>query len=99
MTEQTTRQRSLSRTLSARGQALAIALICVISGGAAFVAFKLKSADPTDKPGLELSSQSKRPRGTFHPTAAQWAALTIHPVERRAFRAELNTDGKIAVDE
>ncbi len=48
--------------------------------------------------GIAVSSQSKR-TGFFYPTAAQWATLTVEPVERRVFRSELVTEGKIAVDE
>jgi cobalt-zinc-cadmium efflux system membrane fusion protein len=48
---------------------------------------------------LELSSQSKKRPGKFYPSDAQWAGLTIEPVQQHAFRAELVTDGKIAVDD
>lgn len=37
--------------------------------------------------------------GSFHPTKPQWAMLTVQPVELRAFRTEVLTEGKIAVDE
>jgi cobalt-zinc-cadmium efflux system membrane fusion protein len=50
-------------------------------------------------PDMALSSQSKRPRGLFYPTQAQWAALTVEPVAQRVFRSEHVTEGKIAVDE
>ena len=76
MTEETTRQGTLSRTLSRHGQALAIVLL-VVGSGAAFVAFKVKSADPADKPGLEVSSQSKRPRGTDRRDLRQCSR--VHP--------------------
>src|SRR5262249_62151297 len=42
---------------------------------------------------------SKRLNGESYPTAAQWASLTIEPVQQRVFRSELVTEGKIAVDE
>jgi membrane fusion protein, heavy metal efflux system len=45
----------------------------------------------------EFSSQAKA--GVFYPTAAQWATLTVEPVQRQVFRPERITEGKIAVDE
>jgi cobalt-zinc-cadmium efflux system membrane fusion protein len=38
-------------------------------------------------------------RRVFYPTAAQWTALTVEPVQQRVFRSEHVTEGKIAVDE
>ena len=52
-----------------------------------------------------LSEQSEQTRqatgqnGTFAPTAAQWATLTVEPVTSQVFRSEHVTEGKIAVDE
>ena len=46
----------------------------------------------------EVSSQSKRP-ARFVPTAAQWASLGIEPAKQIAFRSEITTEGKIAVNE
>jgi hypothetical protein len=46
-----------------------------------------------------VSSQSKRPRGLFYPSPAEWATLTVEPVQQRVFRSEHVTEGKIAVDE
>src|SRR6266699_6978831 len=37
--------------------------------------------------------------GVFYPTAAQWATLTVEPVQQQVFRSEHVTEGKIAVDE
>src|SRR5258708_17573060 len=31
-----------------------------------------------------FSSQARSPTGVFHPTTAQWAALTVEPVEQRS---------------
>jgi cobalt-zinc-cadmium efflux system membrane fusion protein len=85
--------------VSARpGQALAVLAIIAATGGTIMLASKSRS-DGRNKPDVELSSQAKRERGVFHPTAAQWAGLTIQPVQERAFRTELLTDGKIAIDE
>jgi|SRR5215813_968098 len=47
----------------------------------------------------EISSQSHRVPGTFVPTAEQWATLTVEPVEKRVFRPEHVTEGKVGVDE
>jgi cobalt-zinc-cadmium efflux system membrane fusion protein len=47
----------------------------------------------------EVSSQSRRTLPRYATTSAEWASLTIEPVAARAFRAELVTEGKIAVDE
>ncbi|MBN8980991.1 MAG: efflux RND transporter periplasmic adaptor subunit [Rhizobiales bacterium] len=51
------------------------------------------------KENSEVSSQSRKGLQTYTPTAAEWASLTVQPVVERAFRAELITEGKIAVDE
>ncbi|HEX4553806.1 MAG TPA: efflux RND transporter periplasmic adaptor subunit [Xanthobacteraceae bacterium] len=53
----------------------------------------LKGADS------EISSQSKRAQHFYHPTDAEWATLTVEPVQQQAFRTEHVTEGKIAVDE
>jgi membrane fusion protein, heavy metal efflux system len=45
----------------------------------------------------EFSSQAKG--GVFYPTAEQWTTLRVEPVQRRVFRSEHVTEGKIAVDE
>ena len=51
-----------------------------------------------DRVPTEVSTQA-RYRGTFHPTAAQWATLTVETVERHAFRSQQITEGKISIDE
>jgi len=45
----------------------------------------------------EFSSPSEG--GVFYPTVAQWATLTVEPVQQQVFRSEHVTEGKIAVDE
>src|SRR5690348_12925625 len=35
----------------------------------------------------------------LHPTAAQWASLSLQPVALHDFRDEVTTDGRIAVNE
>ena len=44
------------------------------------------------EPKVELSSQAKRSQ-RFQPTDAQWATLTVEPVEKRVFRSEHVTEG------
>jgi cobalt-zinc-cadmium efflux system membrane fusion protein len=72
--------------------------ILLLAAGAFMLAPK-PHPEGRGKADTDLSSQSRRERGVFHPTAAQWAGLTIRPVEARAFRSSVVTDGKIAVDE
>lgn len=86
------------RALPARVQALVV--LCVVLGGGALVwAVKSHSGGKAADADTAVSSQSKRPRGIFYPTAAQWATLTVEPVQQRVFRSEHVTEGKIAVDE
>jgi len=80
------------------GQALAVLAILAVAA-VVMLAFKPRSDAGNGKMDTELSAQSKRERGVFHPSPAQWAGLTIQPVQQRVFHAELVTDGKIAVDE
>lgn len=47
----------------------------------------------------EVSSQSRKGMQRYTPTPAEWASLTIQPVNERGFRAEHVTEGKIAIDE
>src|SRR3981081_4581730 len=47
----------------------------------------------------EVSSQSRKGLQRYTPAPAEWASLTIEPVNERVFRAETVTEGKIAVDE
>ena len=47
---------------------------------------------------LSVSSQSRR-TGYFYPTPAQWATMTVEPVQPHGFRSELVTEGRIAIDE
>lgn len=64
-------------------------------------AFLLTKADRGTQPNLnsDFSSQARRPVGTYRPTAAQWATLSLEVVEQQRFRLELATEGKIAVNE
>jgi membrane fusion protein, heavy metal efflux system len=86
------------RALPARVQVL-IVLCLAIAGGAVFWVAKSHPAGEGAEMDTALSSQSKRPKGVFYPSAAQWATLTVEPVQQRVFRSEHVTEGKIAVDE
>ena len=88
-----------ARKLS-RGWQTSIVTACIVafSGGV----FLLPKADRLATPpntNSELSSQARSPAGVFHPTTAQWAALTVEPVEQHQFRMEFATEGKIAVND
>lgn len=74
-----------------------LALVIVV--GAGFWAVKSHTNSKAADTDTEVSSQSKRPRGLFYPSATQWATLTVEPVQQRVFRSEHVTEGKIAVDE
>src|ERR1700676_2789673 len=86
------------RILSRRELTLAIvaALAFVVFGGAWLTISKLR-ADKGAVTSTEVSSQ-KRSSRLFYPSPAQWATLTVEPVERRDFRSEFSTEGKIAVN-
>ncbi len=86
------------RALPMRLQALLV-LLLVMGGGAVFWIVKSLSAVEVVGAGAALSGHPERTRGLFYPTAAQWATLTIEPVQYRVFRSEHVTEGKIAVDE
>src|SRR4030088_65344 len=47
----------------------------------------------------EVSSQSRKGLQRYIPSPAEWASLTVERVQEQAFRTELVTEGKIAVDE
>ena len=81
------------RALSKRAQILIAAAIVAVATGGAYLLMYDRS-----EPKVELSSQAKRSQ-RFAPTDAQWATLTVEPVEKRVFRSEHITEGKIAVDE
>jgi cobalt-zinc-cadmium efflux system membrane fusion protein len=85
------------RTLPVRAQAsLAVATVAVL-GLAAWTAKSLSGYGHADDRTV-LSSQS-RSAAYFRPSPAQWATLTVEPVQRYVFRSEHVTEGKIAVDE
>ena len=86
------------RGLSARMQALIVAAL-VVAGAAVVWAVKPQPTGKAADMDTAISSQSKRTRGLFYPSAAQWATLTVEPCQQKTFRSEYVTEGKIAVDE
>ena len=86
------------RGLSARIQALIVAAL-VVAGAAVVWAVKPQPTGKAAEMDTAISSQSKRTRGLFYPSAAQWATLTVEPCQQKTFRSEYVTEGKIAVDE
>jgi cobalt-zinc-cadmium efflux system membrane fusion protein len=86
------------RGLSARMQALIVASL-VVAGAAVVWAVKPQPTGKAAEMDTAISSQSKRTRGLFYPSAAQWATLTVEPCQQKTFRSEYVTEGKIAVDE
>src|SRR5438128_835308 len=87
-----------ARALPLRLQALLV-LLLVIGGGAVFWIAKGPSTVEVVGAGAAPSGRLERSRGLYYPTAGQWATLTVEPVQRRVFRSEHVTEGKIAVDE
>jgi len=90
------RPQSRARALPARVQVLLV-LILVFAVGAGF--WVAKSRTNSDARDPDANGQSKKVTGVFYPTPAQWATLTVEPVQQRVFQSEHVTEGKIAVDE
>ena len=84
-----------SQLLSRKNLALGVVLLG-LAGAGLFWFMHISDAPPRNS---ELSSQSRQGTGSYTPTPAEWASLTIEPVAERNFRAEHVTEGKIAVDE
>jgi membrane fusion protein, heavy metal efflux system len=72
------------------------AVLLAVAGAALFGFANLGGKSPGNS---EVSSQSRKGSQRYSPTPAEWASLTIEPVTERVFRAEIVTEGKIAVDE
>ncbi len=86
-----------SRVLSQRAKVTILLLVIAASVGVFFELARVsrgntQAEDPKVKVGLVG-------KGLFRPTQAQWAMLTVQPVEQQKFRNEVVTEGKIAVDE
>jgi cobalt-zinc-cadmium efflux system membrane fusion protein len=86
-----TRFRALTRGM----QAVIVLAGLGLAGGLVFLTFK-----PSGASIATASSGGPVPKsGLFRPTAAQWAALSVEPVQLMRFRSEFSTEGKIAIDE
>jgi cobalt-zinc-cadmium efflux system membrane fusion protein len=92
------RPQSWARALPARVQVLIVVILVFAVGAGIWVAKSRTNSEARD-PDIAASSPSKKVVGVFYPTPAQWATLTVEPVQQRVFRSEHVTEGKIAVDE
>lgn len=75
---------------------VAFGLLCLVL---AFIAFSWKAERGSIAADAKLGSKASRDAGLFHPTATQWATLTIKPVEVQSFRSGFRTEGKVVIDE
>jgi membrane fusion protein, heavy metal efflux system len=83
--------------LSPRSQAMIILVVVIVVFGTLLVVPKAEHGAQATT--IDLAAHNKQSDARFYPTAAQWATLTLRPVELHTFHAELQTEGKIAVDE
>ena len=90
------RPQSRARALPARVQVLLVLILVFAVGAGIWVAKSRTNSDARDP---DAAGQSKKVTGVFYPTPAQWATLTVEPVQQRVFQSEHVTEGKIAVDE
>ena len=98
MSSDLNRPQSRARALPARVQVLIVVVLVFAAGAGVWVAKSRTNSDVRDPDRAALSPSKKGP-GVFYPTTAQWATLTVEPVQQRLFRSEHVTEGKIAVDE
>src|SRR5260370_36004095 len=85
--------RSTPQPDASSGRARALTLVVLLVGIAGAMAL-LPKAGPGDEIGKTngaLSSQPKGKTGVFYPTAAQWAALTIEPIQELEIEATVLT--------
>ncbi len=85
------------------GRALlpAVAAAILLTAGAVVLAVSSRQqtvATAHPPKHMAVSSQAKQTR-QYSPTPEQWAMLTVEPAATRAFRTELFTEGKIAINE
>jgi cobalt-zinc-cadmium efflux system membrane fusion protein len=81
-----------------RGHVVGFAVAGLVLVGAASLMFA-RQTTPVLAAEADSGSKSVVNMTSFQPTASQWAALTIEPVEGRLFRSEFTTEGKIAVND
>jgi len=72
-----------------------VALVAVGAAAAIGLWQKMAGAQAT----AQVTRSPARAAGTFEPTPAQWATLTVEPVTQRVFRSRHVTEGKITVNE
>jgi len=92
-------QKHSSRSLPGVAQAVIIVLLVALAAGVVMFFRDVGATRPANKGDTEFSSQSSRGGQVFVPTPEQWSTLTVEPVDKRVFRPEHVTEGKIAVDE
>ena len=82
--------------LSRSAQLVALAVLAAaLIAGAAWLPSLLRNPAP----GSAEADRQAVPAGSFRPTPQQWASFTMAPVREMIFRAERETDGKIANDD
>src|SRR5438445_5346925 len=87
--------------LSKRSRVIALVLAVPFAALVLFVIFAA-TRDRSVAPNLAstvAASTLPASGAIFRPSADQWATLEIQRVERRLFRRELTTEGRIAIDE
>jgi cobalt-zinc-cadmium efflux system membrane fusion protein len=76
---------------------IVLVMIGIGIGGFLLLSNGRSAGAPGDGAG-KTDKTNVRP-GVFKPTEAQWAALEVYTVEKRPFRLEVVTEGKIAINE
>src|SRR5262249_34222834 len=85
------RPQSWARALPARVQVLIVLILVFAVGAGIWVAKSRTNSDARDP---DAAGQSKKVTGGFYPTPAQWATLTVEPVQQRGFQAEHVTEAR-----
>src|SRR5205807_1100081 len=76
--------------LSWRLQVLAALALAFVAAVSVFLLVREPQSKGSDS---EISSQSKRAQHFYQPTDAEWATLTVEPVQEQPFRTEHVTEG------
>jgi cobalt-zinc-cadmium efflux system membrane fusion protein len=92
-------QKRASRALPGRGRVLALLALLGFCAVAVVLLPQAKSNGATDNTDTKPSDATSSRHDTFSLTSAQRESLTLQPAEQRVFRAEVTTDGKIAVND
>ena len=80
-------------------KALLIVVLCVAAAAGAFFWLRGSAADRAKQAEAAESKQDKAAAAPFAPTEAQWATLTVEPVENFVFHPAQVTEAKVSVDE